>query len=241
MPGVPTPSWTSRSTSRGWTDGCVRHPGSRQHMKPAYGLIAKPYRGNYRAFWPLLQPSDHSSRSAMPPGGMTHCASPPCVSPTSKPLVQSVSGAATVAPALRVCSDQPAASMHCLKIWLRTLALASNPTSSGRVYTPRDVTQRPLTPAPEQVVKDGGATPLPAEATVGADGACRYAADRHRSVAAAESASVAPAFTQTDCEHPVTSRNAGANSQNTRERLAYRVFIGRFPSGAVEQPIDVER
>jgi hypothetical protein len=122
--------------------------------------------------------------------------------------------------------------MHCRKLWLRALALASNPTSNGRVYTPRDVTQRPLAPRPEHVVKDGDAMPLPADATVGAGGACRYAADRHRSIAASESASVAPGFTQTVCEHPDRIRNAGANSQQ-----APLVFLSR----AIQQPINVER
>jgi hypothetical protein len=131
--------------------------------------------------------------------------------------------------------------MHCLKLWLRALALASNPTSNGRVYTPRDVTQRPLTPRPEQVVKDGEATPVPAAATVGAGGACKYAADRHRSIAASESASVAPDFTQTVCEHPLKIRNAGANSQQTLARVGYLVFIGPILSGAVEQLVDIER
>jgi hypothetical protein len=49
--------------------------------------------------------------------------------------------------------------------------LASYRTISGRVYWPRDVTQTPLKPNPEQVVKDGGATSLPIGRVAGADGA----------------------------------------------------------------------
>ena len=45
--------------------------------------------------------------------------------------------------------------MHCLKSWVRILALASVRMVSGRVKRPRDVTQLPLDPRPEQVVKDG--------------------------------------------------------------------------------------
>lgn len=196
-----------------------------QGIKSAHQLIRKPDSTGYRAFWPLRQPSNQSSRLAMPLGGVMHCPSAPCVRPTSKPLVQSVSGASAIALALRVCSDQPPAYMHCLKAWVRALALASNPTSSGRVYTPREVTQRPLTPGPEQVVKDGEATPLPADATVGAGGACKYAADRHRSTAAWESTSVALGLTQTVCAHPVSISNAGATNQQTLVRPEQLVFI----------------
>ncbi len=86
---------------------------------------------------------------------------------------------------------------------------------SGRVNWPRDVTQLPLPPSPEQVVKDGGATPLPMLATAGAVGACRYAADRHRSIVGSKSAADVPVFTQTVCEHPVTISNVGAKIQKT--------------------------
>jgi len=61
--------------------------------------------------------------------------------------------------------------MHCRNICERVLALASYRIVSGRVYWPRDVTQMPLRPSPEQVVKDGGATSLPTERAAGADGA----------------------------------------------------------------------
>jgi hypothetical protein len=91
-----------------------------------------------------------------------------------------------------------------------------------------------LDPRPEQVVNEGDATSLPIVAIVGADGACRYAVDRHRSIATWESASVAPAFTQTVCEHPVRISNTGAKSQLTAVPFAYLVFMGGFPSGAIQ-------
>jgi hypothetical protein len=91
------------------------------------------------------------------------------------------------------------------------------------------------------VVKDGETTSLPIVATDGADGACKYAADRHRSTANSDSASVAPDFTQTVCEHPVRISNAGANSRRTLMRLGYLIFIGRLLLCAVQQTIDVER
>jgi hypothetical protein len=96
-------------------------------------------------------------------------------------------------------------------------------------------------PRPEQVVNEGEATPPPIVATVGADGACRYAADRHCSIATWESASVAPASTQTVCEHPVRISNTGAKIPPTRVLLAYLVFIGGFLSRAIQQPVYIER
>jgi hypothetical protein len=61
--------------------------------------------------------------------------------------------------------------MHCRYICARVLALASYDMLIGRVYCPRDVTQAPLKPRPEHVVKDGAATSLPTVRTDGAEGA----------------------------------------------------------------------
>jgi hypothetical protein len=99
------------------------------------------------------------------------------------------------------------------------------------------VIQLPVDPRPEQVVKEGEATSLPIVAIVGADGACRYVVDRHCSIATWESASVAPASTQTVWEHPVRINNAGAKSQPTLMVLGCLVFIGKFLSGAIQQPV----
>ena len=105
-------------------------------------------------------------------GGVAHCAFAPSLSPKSKPRVQSSSGTrGAAARALLLCSDHPAACMHCRYICARVLALASYDMLIGRVYCPRDVTQAPLKPRPEHVVKDGAATSLPTVRTDGAEGA----------------------------------------------------------------------